>query len=233
MEDKSSKPAAKPNLTRRRETDHFIMYYTDQDEEVLDALAEAFEGCYKRVTSDLGKTLPGRTRVDISPDLEAHHNAVGRPDDPDWSVGEARNGCIYIVSPLNPGPVHHYHSIIAVAVHEFVHIVVEQFKRCQPFYLNEGIACYEAGQLDNIKYYVPKDRENGTLPSLTDLEDDNIIGDGRVYTYGPAYVDFVVKTFGFDKILAQLEGKPQTEVFGMSMEELNEKWMGWLQAKTA
>lgn len=210
----------------QRETDHFLFYCTDQDAQALDDLSETLENCYEKINSDLGKVPSGKTRIYLSPDLVTHHNVVGRPNAPDGSVGEARNGSVYMVSPLNPGPSHDYYGMLTVAVHEYVHIVVEQFGRRQPSYLNEGIACYEAGQLGNIKYYVPKDIANGTLPSLADLEATN--DSTLLYTYGPAYIDFVAKTFGFDKVISLLEGKSQEEVFGMSREALNEKWMDFL-----
>lgn len=210
----------------QRETDHFLFYCTDRDTQALDDLSETLEDCYERVTSDLGKVPSGKTRIYISPDLETYHNVVGRPNAPDWSVGTAGNGEVYIVSPLNPGPTKDYDDMLTVAVHEYVHVVVQEFGRWQPSYLDEGIACYEAGQFGSPKHYIPIDIANGTLPSLTDLETSN--NSTILYTYGPAYVDFVAKTFGFDKVVSLLEGKSQEEVFGMSMEELNEKWMDYL-----
>lgn len=221
-----SEPAeANPTPKQQRETDHFVFYCTDQDVKALDDLVDSLENCYEKVTSDLGKAPSDKTRVDIYPDIKTYHDAIGRPSAPDWAVGEARSGCIYVVSPLNPGPAHNYDDIIIIAVHEYTHIVVEQFNRCQPTYLNEGIACYEAGQTSSI-YSIKNDMTQGTLPSLTELENYSSLSDP--YTYSRIYIDFVVETFGFDKVVSLLEGKSQTEVFGISTEQLNEKWIAFL-----
>lgn len=225
----ASEPTDEP--AQQKETEHFVFWCTNQDVEVLEALAEALEDCHDRVTSDLGKTLSEKTEVHIAPGLKAYHDMIGRPDDPDWSVGQAYNSVIYMVSPLNPGPAHDYDDMMLVAVHEYVHIVVEQFGRRQPTYLNEGIASYEARQSRNFEYYVRNDTKNGTLPVLTDFTDSEGFlrkkDAGKAYTYAHLYIKFIVDTSGFDTVISLLEGKSQTEAFGMGMEELNEKWMDY------
>lgn len=223
--------AASAQLKQQRETEHFVFYCADTDLEALDDLEESFEGCYQRVTTDLGKAPSGKTRVNIYPSLQAFHNAMGRPNDPDWSVGEAKSGAVYMTSPLDPGPQHSYQSIITVAVHEYVHIVIEQFHRSQPSYLNEGLAAYEAGQGDNVKYTVQQDAEKNALPSLSTVASLNAFNNSKynIYTYGYAYVEFIVERFGFDKVIALLEGKSRSEVLGMSESELNEAWLTFLK----
>ena len=182
--------AGSNEMKQQRETEHFVFFCTDQDAKALDDLEASFEGCYDRVTSHLGVTPPGKTRVNVYPDIQSFHNAVGRPNDPDWSVGEARNGMIYMTSPLNPGPEHTYDNIIITAVHEFVHIVINQFHRSQPSYLNEGLASYEAGQDGGGVYDIQMDMRSNTLPSLTTLQTmgsfSSIQSQYNVYTYGPA-----------------------------------------------
>lgn len=217
------------NQKRQRETEHFAFYCTDGDTGALDDLERALEDCYERVTCHLGKAPSERTPVHIYPDLGTFHEAIGCPGAQDWHAGEAGDGTIYMVSPLNPGTVHDYQGVIVIAVHEFVHIVVEQFGLCQPPYLNEGIACYEAGQESYIKAWILEDTARGTLPSLTDLEYIFEGDSGRAYAYSRTYVSFAAETFGFDKIIAQLEGRAQTEVFGMDMAQLNEKWTEFLK----
>lgn len=222
--------AASAGLKQQRETEHFVFYCTDQDVEALDDLVESFEGCYERVTTDLGRAPSGKTRINIYSDIQSFHNAMGRPNDPDWSVGEAKNGAVYMTSPLNPGPQHNYNSIITVAVHEYVHTIVELFGRHQPTYLNEGIATYEAGQKAS-QYIIQNDTENDSLPSLSRLASFQSLSSdsSKMYTYGYAYVDFIVKNFGFDKVISLLEGKDRSTALGMSEDELNEAWLAYLK----
>lgn len=222
--------ATTADLKQQRETEHFVFYCTDQDVEALDDLEASLEGCYERTTTDLGKAPSGKTRVNIYPDIDSFHNATGRPNAPATSVGSGMNGVVYITSPLNPGPNHGYKSIIQIAVHEFVHIIVEQFHRSQPSYLNEGIACYETPGQTNIAIS-QEDIEQDTLPSLSTLETLNSSSNSRynVYTYGPAYVIFIEKSFGFDKVISLLEGKDRSTVLGVSDSELNELWLAFLK----
>ena len=219
-------------MVRQKETEHFVFYSTSQDIAVLDVIAETLEGYYAKVTSDLGIEPHDKTKVYVSPSLEEHHRAVGRPDDPDWAVGEARKGDIYMVSPLNPGPAHNYDDMFDIAVHEFTHVVVWQHGWYPPSYLNEGIATYEAGQNDATEFYVRRDIANGTPPSMKEMAGWNSYVDmddaDRAYAYGYGYIDFALEFDGYDTVISLLEGKQQTEAFGMSMEELNEKWMDFL-----
>ena len=104
--------AASSGLKQQRETEHFVFYCSDGDVEALDDLEESFEGYYDRVTTDLGRAPSGKTTVNVYPSVQAFHNAMGRPNDPDWCVGEAKHGRVYMTSPLNPGSHHDYGSII-------------------------------------------------------------------------------------------------------------------------
>lgn len=219
-------------VVRQKETEHFVFYSTSQDIAVLDVIAETLEGYYAKVTSDLGIEPHDKTKVYVSPSLEEYHKAIGRPDAPDWSVGSARQGDLYMVSPLNPGPAHNYDDMFDIAVHEFTHVVVWQYGWNPPSYLNEGIATYEAGQNNMTEFYVRRDIANGTQPSMKEMAGWNSYADmedaDRAYAYGYVYIDFALEVDGYDTVISLLEGKTQTEAFGMSMEELNEKWMDFL-----
>jgi len=132
-----------------------------------------------------------------------------------------------MVSPNNPGPSHDYEGMLEVAVHEFTHRIVDLYGN-QPSYLNEGIASYEAGQKGNVDIILSDYRSN-KLPKLAALESFNTTsGDDRVYVYGYAYVDFVVRNFGLDSVIALLEGKPRTTVFDKSEAELDQMWYVYL-----
>lgn len=225
--------ATTANLKQQRETEHFVFYCMDQDVKALDDLAEALEGCYERTTTDLGKTPSGKVKVNIYPDIDSFHNAMGRPNAPDWSVGEAKNGALYMTSPLNPGPSHDYDGMLQIAVHEFVHIIINLFGNV-PSYLHEGVACYEAGQnrYDTLSSYIAGQMDQNKVPSLSSLEKYNSSSEG-MYQYGPAFVDFIARCYGFDAVVALLEGKSLSTAIGkdgasMQNQSFNEFWWQFL-----
>ena len=225
--------ATTADLKQQRETEHFVFYCMDQDVKALDDLAEALEGCYERTTTDLGKAPSGKVKVNIYPDIDSFHNAMGRPNDPDWSVGEAKNGALYMTSPLNPGPSHDYDGMLQIAVHEFVHIIINLFGNV-PSYLHEGVACYEAGQNDyqSLSAFITEQMDQNKVPSLSSLEKFNSSSEG-MYQYGPAFVDFIARAYGFDAVVALLEGKSLATAIGkdgasMQNQSFNEYWWKFL-----
>lgn len=225
--------ATTADLKQQRETEHFVFYCMDQDVKALDDLAEALEGCYERTTTDLGKAPSGKVKVNIYPDIDSFHNAMGRPNAPDWSVGEAKNGALYMTSPLNPGPSHDYDGMLQIAVHEFVHIIINLFGNV-PSYLHEGVACYEAGQnrYETLSSFIAGQMDQNKVPSLSSLEKFNSSSEG-MYQYGPAFVDFIARNYGFDAVVALLEGKPLATAIGkdgasMQNQSFNEFWWQFL-----
>lgn len=217
------------DLKQQRETEHFVFYCTDQDVKALDDLAEALEGCYERTTTDLGRTPSGKVKVNIYPDIDSFHNAMGRPNAPDWSVGEAKNGALHMTSPLNPGPSHDYDDMLQIAVHEFVHIIINLFGNV-PSYLHEGVACYEARQYSyqDISEFVTNQMNNGQFPGLPNIEKFTSSSPG-MYVVSYAFVDFIARCYGFDAVVALLEGKSLAAATGrndasMQNQSFNEFW---------
>ena len=221
--------ATTADLKQQRETEHFVFYCMDQDVKALDDLAEVLEGCYERTTTDLGKTPSGKVKVNIYPDIQSFHNAMGRPNAPDWSVGEAKNGALHMTSPLNPGPSHDYDDMLQIAVHEFVHIIINLFGNV-PSYLHEGVACYEARQYSyqELSEFVTNLMNKGQFLGLSDVEKFTSSSPG-MYEYSYLFVDFIARIYGFDAVVALLEGKSlaaATENSGASMQSqsFNQFW---------
>jgi len=221
--------ASSGQMTKQKETEHFEFAAMDQDKDAVEDLAKALEDCYERVTADLKKTPTGKTIVEVYPDLASYHRAIGQPNAPDWSVGQytSSDGRIRMVSPNNPGPSHDYEGMLEVAVHEYVHRIVDLFGRRQPIYLNEGIAAYEAGQGQNVGAFVKDQMPKNKVPSLSLLEKYNSNSEG-LYQYGYAYIHFVTESYGFDKVISLLEGKSRTQVFGKDEQTINREWWDFL-----
>jgi len=133
---------------------HFDLYSSDTDREALDDIAKALEENYSRITDHLQTQFTVKIRVYVYPDTKTFHATMYMPDAPDWAVGAAGINELKMVSPLNPGSVHTYASLMQAIVHELVHAAVlnargERGLAGLPKWLNEGYAFYEAHQMND------------------------------------------------------------------------------------
>ena len=130
---------------------NFVIHFEEDDELVVEAVREALEFNFDRITGILGVVPPNAIDVFIYPSVAEYHQAVGRPDMQDWMVGTVIDGAIHMVSPANPGPAHDFDSMIKVAVHELVHVLALELNphNDRPF-LVEGLAMYLAGQYEFV-----------------------------------------------------------------------------------
>lgn len=107
---------------------------------------------YKRISNDSNISLKDKVDIEVYPDIQLYHKAIGVPMAPDWNVGTGRESKIKMVSPLNPGKYHTYDTLMMVVVHEFTHVMVSQVNsnlKDIPLWLNEGTAVFEAKQMNN------------------------------------------------------------------------------------
>ena len=101
-----------------------------------------------------------------------------------------------------------------------------------PSYILWGAAGHEAGiTLQDPKGFVKKAADSGKLPTLADLEKMN--QNTGAWEYGYLYVEFVAQTLGNknlnDNLASLVKGKSQEAVFGMTSQELEEKWQEFLK----
>jgi len=154
-----------------KESKHFNFYSTRDDIKVLDSIAITLENNYSRITNLLGTQIDKKINVKVFPNMKAFHAAINIPDAPDWVVGSCNGDELMMVSPLNPGSVHTYASLMQVIVHEFVHIAVSYARgdkdwSALPRWLSEGYAQYEAGQInEHIRQSVKSSLKDKTPPT--------------------------------------------------------------------
>lgn len=213
----------------RQESDHFNFYSIKIDKESLNDLEENLESNYERIAKDLQVTLDEKIKVTIYPNISEFHKAIGMEDAEDWLVGLARNGEIMMVSPLNPGSVHNYESLMKVIVHEYTHILVENIKSNTAAYLNEGIAVVEANQInENSKYYLKEVAKADKLPSIDEMQ-NNYSKLEQPYEVSGGFVDFIVNKYGYDKIIDLIKEPDDIEnIIGSTKEEIIAKWSEYI-----
>ncbi|MFL0195708.1 peptidase MA family metallohydrolase [Clostridium sp. WILCCON 0269] len=222
-------------LNLRKETEHFIIHYTEFDKTCIDKISDVLENSYNRITNNLNQQLQKKLIIEVHPDRNQLHIALGFPNAPDWIRGGLGIGKIVIASPLNPPPGSEFYNVLNTAVHEFVHIIVNKINEDTPRWLNEGIACYEAK--DNSENWIVKTVGNGLvnniLPTFKDLDtgvDFETFFKRNGYQYSYTIVESIIKLFGYDK-LRKLIKTPNSfvEIFGITEDELQNQWIDYIK----
>lgn len=227
------------SLNLAKESQHFAFYSTNGDIEVLDSLAITLENSYSRITNRLGVQIEKRINVKVFPNIKSFHVAINYPDAPGWVVGSSNGDELMMVSPLNPGSVHTYKSLMQVIVHEFVHIAVSYARgdkewTALPRWLSEGYAQYEAGQInEHIRKLVKSSLTDKTPPTWAQLDAASAMEFGQMNGYGLSVtiVEFLVATYGIDKLVLLIKKPDNIEIiYGLPKKVLEEQWIQYLKA---
>jgi len=227
------------SLNLAKESQHFVFYSTHNDIEVLDSLAITLENNYSRITNRLGIQIDKKINVKIFPNVKAFHVAINYPDAPDWVVGSSNGNELMMVSPLNPGSVHTYASLMQVIVHEFVHIAVSYARGDKgwttlPRWLSDGYAQYEAGQIDeHTRRSVKSSILEKAPPTWTQLNTASAMEFGNMNGYGfsATIVEFLIVKYGIDKLVLLIKEPENIEtIYGLSKDTLEKQWIQYIEA---
>jgi hypothetical protein len=223
-----------PCICQQQESEHFKYYFEAQDETVIPVIKEKLENGYEKIVTDLQLNLAHKIDIRVYPDLIKFHQAINYPDAPDWIVGVGGSD-IKIVSPLNPGSAHSYSYMIDyVLLHEFTHVCTYEINSSiSNAWLLEGIAIYEAGPpFGDSASLVKSYNKFGKLPSFRDLEPFYSFADNNGYNYSITIIDYIVLTYGFDKLLMFLKNPDNYSIFnGCTKAELEVGWQAYFMKK--
>lgn len=238
-------PTSPSGLGLTNETPHFLISYSAADSACIAAVVQVLESNRERICADLHYGLDFKVVIGIYPDIAALHRAIGAPDAPNWVAGlTILSGEIKMVSPLNPGPVHSYGSIMLGLVHEFTHAVVIRGLGATrlPPWLQEGIATYEAGgtwtygtiglsgaQRAAIAPYV----DSNHIPSFSQLSSGGPVSfeglGGFLWSY--TIVEFAATRFGRGALRDWIDrGGDFESTFGVTEEAFRSAWIEYLKA---
>lgn len=225
------------SLNLEFESKHFKFYSKKADTSVLENLSKSLENNYSKITENMKTSFESKIDVFIYPNIKSFHSAINVPNAPDWVVGAASKNELIMVSPLNPGSEHTYESLMKAIVHEFTHTVVLNFRKQGlvglPNWLNEGYAYYEGKQLnESQRELVHSQLLNKTIPSWNELEkaDSYQFGDLNGYPISATIIEFLVESFGLDK-LKQFIIEPESveKIYKTSKEDLEILWLKYLK----
>lgn len=216
--------------------DYFDFYLEDKDIKALNDLEKTLNKNFLELTDTLQTSFADKIAVIIYPDIKEFHKAINIENAPDWVVGAAGKNELKMVSPLNPGNVHNYESLIKSIVHELCHSVVinvrEQGQVGLPKWLDEGFAFYYAKQLtEEIRKDILIGAKPSEFPSWEFLTHAGTVefGDNNGYFYSASIVEFLINNYGYASIrMLILQPNGFQNIFGLSEVDLEKKWRNYL-----
>jgi hypothetical protein len=148
---------------------------------------------------------------------------------PKWFIGDSEAGVIKMVSPSTPVQGHTHDTILNATLHEVVHSINYYRNPKLSYFWENGLATYLAKQVPQ-KGAVSA----ASMPSIDQMHTDNgmTFGNYGGYAYSYSYVEFLTKTYGWDKVLEYTGGgKSYEAVFGKSEQAIYDEWGQHLNLK--
>ena len=146
---------------------------------------------------------------------------------PPWFIGDSEAGVIKMVSPNTPVKGHTHETILNGTLHEVVHSINYYKNPKLSYFWDNGLATYLAKQTPD-KSSLAFD----SMPSMEDMKTDNGLTFGNYggYAYSYSYVEYLVQTYGWEKVRDYASGAASYETaFGKSEQAIYEDWGQYLQ----
>lgn len=211
------------------QTDHFAVYATQYDAEMMHDLGAALEEQYARTLDMLHLNAPKKVQIVLFPDADTFESERSQIEEgttlSSYGTISTSLNRIWMTSPRNSGYLS-YTDALQEAKRYLVYLLGDLYTR--PAYLAEGVARYICGMNDWVAYEIQNDQQMGTVPSLEEIQNLHQY-DHRLTTYSYALVAFLIDTYGMDSVVALLDGKDFGGVVGISGDALNQKWQEYLQ----
>lgn len=141
---------------------------------------------------------------------------------PKWHIGDSHNGNVMLVSPYTTVEDHTHETILQAALHEYVHALVHQVNPSLSYFWDNGLATYLAEQKPDEAEF-----RQMQAPTLADMHTENGLQFGNMggYSFSYKYIEYLDKTYGWEKVLAFASARGSYEdVFGKSEQALYEDW---------
>lgn len=144
----------------------------------------------------------------------------------DWYIGDNIGTNVILTSPANPGKVHDYDNNKYAVLHEIVHAYVSVINSNVELWLTEGTALYlsngEPFERDILNYCnIPTYEQTCTG---NPIEFSNCGG----YTFAHTYIEYLEKTYGWNKVLELIKTQDYESCFGKSKKAIYDGWVEFI-----
>ena len=226
---------------------HFIIYYKEAPQRVVDQLIDKAEGYYNDIADNLGFRRynfwlwDNRAKIYIYDDAETYQAATKQPA---WSYG-----CANVQDKVISTFINSKVFFDTILPHEMGHIIFREFIGLDtagiPVWLDEGIASYQEKRIYSmansfIKEAIEK-RDFIDLEDLSKMMPAALKEESQVnlfYAEAVGIIDFLVKKFGQDDFIlfcqtlrdrGDLERAIKYVYPFRNIRELNEAWVEYLE----
>ncbi|NPV26752.1 MAG: hypothetical protein HPY81_04660 [Firmicutes bacterium] len=227
------------------ESEHFQVKYQFQDANVIPLVLETAEQIYQPINERLSFHPPGKIPIIVYPNMVALGKSFGCKAD-QRAMGVYWMGTIRLLSPNSwlgesePDQMKRVFQQIGPMAHEYTHLVVDYItKGNYPRWLTEGIAQYEERQLTGFAFDPPSQLDPSQLYTLNQLDRtfDVMPDQTLAYWESLAAVDFIVSTYGKDKLMVILDQLGQgrsintvmKQVLGCNLTGFESQFRVWLK----
>lgn len=221
-----------------KETNHFKLYCTSNDQVFTDDLENKLESFCDTLSHEFNHSLSTKISFYIYPDLSSFHKAIDCPTDGDWIASYMDVDVIKIASPTNPESRYPHSSVIKMAegglVAAFIYNKYSHHDSI-PRWLHQGIAHYKVNHfsqntIDSLK----KEMDLPTLEELESIDKTADIAFNQIngFIISQALVQFICENWGWELILNLLEDYSRfEEILNVSKEEFRLQWIEFIKAK--
>ena len=205
------------------------VYYENEEEAAYDVFQYADSSVSKIVTK-LGFDEKQDVRVFIYDSQkimqEKKYGLIGPMLGLDWYIGDNIGTDVILTSPANPGPAHTYDDNKYAVLHEIVHAYISVMNPDIQLWLTEGCALY----LSNGDEFSTSYLEYFSVPEYEDILSGSPLRFSKChgYTFAHTYIEYLDKTYGWDKVLELIRTQDYVSVFGKTNREIYDEWVTYV-----
>lgn len=220
----------RPDLILMESAEHLSAWAAEADRQTAEGVIASLQENTERICNDLQTPCQFPVVIEIYPDQETFDSHVMNPEMRGF-FAVSGNGKIQMVSPANPAPHEiSYDDGVLVAVHEFVHLALDEINVNMPTWLDEGAAVY-------IGPHAPYAMVCETafpfemIPSFQHLKNEyDHVQAPDLFAY--TAVDFIVREHGTEKLNLVLRSPDEMNVIlGISDTDFDHDWQEFIRAQ--
>lgn len=215
--------------TKVQETDQFVFYFNPQDLDAVDNIMEMLNVNCPVICSHLDFEFKEQVSVELYPNQDDYDKSL-TDSSVIGSPACSGNRTIKLVSPESPIRISGipYNERLLMAVHEYVHLLIDEINNQTPVWLDEGLACYEGSRdfYKEISQIVLIE-----IPEIQFVDLENSYYDtpaSDIYSF--TAVQYIAEVYGYEK-LNQLIRNPSgfEDILSIRKDEFNMNWNAYIQ----
>lgn len=143
-----------------------------------------------------------------------------------WYIGDNRGSTVILSSPAEVTNQASYDRRKYAAPHELVHALNSILNSKMPLWLNEGAALYLTNGDPPDDLY-----DNSPIPTLQQMDTKSPVGFSNIggYYFAHTYIEYLDKTYGWEKVLMLLKTSDYNNAFGSAKETIYQEWIAYLK----